>query len=232
MFKFKQFEIQQNKAAMKVGTDGVLLGAWIKSTEPTKILDIGTGTGLIALMLAQKFIKSEIFAIEIDKEAYLQATENANNSNWNNRIKVINEDFLKFAHQTELKFDIIVSNPPFFENQLLPPDKQRLIARHNLTLPFSKLIKSTSKLLTENGEFSVIIPNENYQNFIHLCSQNLLFCNEKTTIKHTPNKPPKRILLKFSKKISPIIESEIIIKKDSEFTEKYKQLTKDYYLIF
>lgn len=232
MFKFKQFVIQQDKTAMKVGTDGVLLGAWITSNLPKKILDIGTGTGLIALMLAQKFTKSEIIAIEIDKKAYLQATENVKNSNWKNRIKVINEDFLKFAQKTKSKFDIIVSNPPFFENQLFPTNKQRLIARHNLTLPFSKLIKSTSKLLSENGEFSVIIPYDNHQNFIHLCSQDLLFCNNKTIIKHTSKKKPKRILLKFSKKISSIIESEIIIKKGTEYTGNYKQLTKDFYLIF
>ena len=232
MFKFKQFSIKQDKTAMKVGTDGVLLGAWVWGNNPNNILDIGAGTGLISIMMAQKFADSNIFAVEIEQNAYNQTIENIENSNWQNQISAYNDDFLNFASKTKLKFDIIVSNPPFFENQLLPTDNKILIAKHNTTLPFSIFIKKVAELLTKNGEFFVIIPFENHNNFVHFCSQNLLFCNQKKIVKHTHNTTPKRILLKFSKNITPIVESTLYIKKNAEYTTEYKQLTKDFYLSF
>ena len=232
MFRFKKFTIKQDKTALKVGTDGVLLGAWVWGNNPKTILDIGAGTGLITLMLAQKFDKSKVYAVEIEKNAYQQSVENILNSDWKDRISIFNSDFLDFAETTNLKFDMIVSNPPFFENQLKSKNQKTSIAKHNTTLPFAIFIKKVALILSENGVFFVIIPYENYNNFIHLCSQNFLFCNEKKIVKHTSETISKRILLKFSRKISPVSESTLIIKNKQGYSAEYKQLTKDFYLLF
>ena len=148
-FIFKQFKIQQDNTAMKVGTDGVLLGAWADSENATNILDIGTGTGLIALMLAQRNLKANITAIEIDEQASLQASENFNNSPWEIRLSIKNLKLQDFV--VEEKFDLIVSNPPFFNNTFQANSSERNIARQTETLSFNELLKNTASLLSENG---------------------------------------------------------------------------------
>ncbi|MBN2893644.1 MAG: methyltransferase [Bacteroidales bacterium] len=231
-FKFKQFEIQQDKSAMKVGTDGVILGAWVNAINPSRILDVGSGTGLISLMMAQKYSNAQVYAVEIEKEAFLQSIENISKSLWQDRIYVYNDDFLEFSKKTEFKFDIIVSNPPFFENHLHSSDEKKQLARHNDTLPFDQFVESVANLLKKNGSFFVILPFVNHEYFVHLCEQRQLFCNKKTSLKHTPNSSIKRILMKFSFEPSFVQQDVISIKVNNLFSEEYKKLTKDFYLFF
>ncbi|MEA3451540.1 MAG: methyltransferase, partial [Bacteroidota bacterium] len=146
-FKFKQFTIKQDKTAMKVSTDSVLLGAWFDFNHPKKILDVGTGTGLLAIMAAQKFPNSKITAVEIDNEAFIEAEENIKNCRWNKIIEVFQVDFIDFSKKEQTKYDLIVSNPPYFENQLRSTDIKKRIARHTDTLTFADLIKSVEKLM-------------------------------------------------------------------------------------
>lgn len=229
-FKFKQFEIQQVKTAMKVNTDGVLLGACVLIDNSKTILDVGTGTGVIALMIAQKFADADILSVEIDKDAALEAKFNVQNSQWNDRIKVINDDFLIFAKNFAQKIDLIVSNPPFFENQLVSEDSKKLLARHTLSLPFAKFIKCVSKLLSDNGRFYVILPFNLHQNFVSLCNENNLFISSKLNIFPTENKPANRIILSFSKQKEQFNEQNLFIRKNGKYSDEYLELTSDFYL--
>ena len=229
-FRFKQFTIIQDKTAMKLSTDSVLLGAWADAKNPAKILDIGTGTGVIALMLAQRFKNAEITAIEIEKNAFCEAKKNAKNSPWHNRINILHNDFLNFAKNTSIEYDLIVSNPPFFENQLLPNDKNKQIARHTTKLPFDKLSENVAKLLSDKGYFCVIIPYNQCSNFVHLCSKSGLFASRKNTVFPTEKKQPNRILLQFNKKTQHIVNQTITIRKNNIYTNEYLELTKDFYL--
>ena len=154
-FKFKKFTIWHDKCAMKVGTDGVLLGAWVNVDNATKILDIGTGTGVVALMLAQRS-DAEIIGIEIDSDAAEQASCNANESSWRNRIKIINQDFIHY-NSKEL-FDVIVSNPPYFKNSIKSNDDKRNLARHVSSLNYQMLVEKAASLLLPTGSFSIIVP--------------------------------------------------------------------------
>lgn len=232
MFKFKQFSIKQDQTAMKVGTDGVLIGAWTNAKNPNYILDIGSGTGLVSLMLAQKYPLSKIHAVEIEKYASLEANDNFKDSKWSKNLTIFNEDFLDFAEKTKIKYDLIVSNPPFFENSLKGKEKNRQIARHNNLLPFDNLAKKIKKLISEKGKFCVIIPFENHIEFIHKFEKELIICNQITYIKHNTNKPIKRVIIEFSKKITFVKKNELYIKVKDDYSSKYKNLTKDYYLFF
>lgn len=229
-FRFKQFTIIQEKTAMKVSTDGVLLGSWINYENPKKILDIGTGTGLLTLMAAQKFPNAEITAIEIDTEAYEEAKENVKNCPWKHRITLINEDFKEFTKKTAEKYDLIISNPPYFENQLKPPNFQKKIAKHTDNLTFEELISNTSKILNENGYFSVIIPYLESNKFVHICAQHGLFIKRSTEICPNENKQANRILIEFSPKIVSHTNNTISIRENKEYTNEYLELTKDFYL--
>ena len=229
-FKFKQFTISQNKTPMKLSTDSVLLGAWANHLSPEKILDIGTGTGILALMAAQKFPSASIIALEINKTAYKEALENIKNSPWKNRITALYQDFIEYSQSTNEKFDLIISNPPYFENQLKPADKGKQIAKHTIKLSFETLIKNTEKILSEKGLFSVIIPKLEEQKFIHLCSQNFLFLSRRTSIFPTDKKAANRVMLEFSRTIEAVEEAEIIIRKDNTYTPEYLKLTKEFYL--
>ena len=156
-FQFKQFTVWHDKCAMKVGTDGVLLGAWTSVESAHRILDIGTGTGLVALMLAQRSLPdANIVALEIDEAAVGQARENVIRSPWKERVEVVQADFRKYRSSD--KFDVIVSNPPYFVDSLECPDRQRTAARHNNSLSYEDLLEGVSGLLTENGFFTVVIP--------------------------------------------------------------------------
>ncbi|MBT3209051.1 MAG: methyltransferase [Bacteroidetes bacterium] len=232
-FKFKQFIINQENSSMKVGTDGVLLGAWTKTNNAKNILDIGTGTALIALMLAQKS-DAEIVAIEIDKNSYLQSLSNINESRWANRISAKHISLQNFVAQTQRKFDLIVCNPPYFENSLKSPISERNIARHNQNLSTEELLNGVSKLLTENGRFCVVFPFIQANNLIMKAQEFELFCNEKLHVKPRYNIETKRVLMEFSRKKSKINENFIVIENDKrhDYTLDYKNLTKDYYLKF
>ena len=232
-FQFKQFIVNQDKCAMKVGTDGVLLGAWASIKNAKKILDIGTGTGLIALMLAQRS-KAKIIGIEIDKDAANQAKENILKSPWNDRIEIIQNDFIDFLKNTHEKFDLIVTNPPYFENALHSPKNERTIARHNKQLNFELLISGVSKILNQNGVFSLILPAELEKKIENLCFEQDLFRDRICFIKPTHNKNPKRIMMEFGRK-RKMAEKTTLIIEDNErhkYSADYIALTKDFYLKF
>lgn len=232
-FKFKQFTVYQDKCAMKVGTDGVLLGAWVDCEKAKNILDIGTGTGLIALMLAQRS-NAIIDAIEIDQKACEQAIENVDKSPWKSRINVINKSLQEFSKQEDYAFDVIVTNPPYFQNSLFAPDESRTNARHNSSMEYEDIIKVANKFLSEDGSLNLILPYLEGNMFILKAAENNLFCVRQTKVLPNPGKQPKRLLLEFKKIKMPLVEQEIIIElsKRHEYSEAYKNLTKDFYLAF
>ena len=231
-FQFKQFSVYQDRCAMKVGTDGVLLGAWVNVANAKNTLDIGTGTGLIALMMAQRSVSTLITAIEIDSEAACQATENVLNSPWKDRIEVVNADLLDF--NCSKRYDVIVSNPPYFSQSLPSPNKQRTLARHNDHLTYSALIQKVATLLSENGRFSVIIPYDHKDEFIQLASQSRLYLQRIVAVKTTPTSVFRRVLLEFSF-VESIVEQlkveELLIERERhQYSIEYINLTKDFYL--
>jgi tRNA1Val (adenine37-N6)-methyltransferase len=234
-FKFKQFAIQQDRCAMKVGTDGVLLGGWVSlEKNPQTVLDIGAGTGLIALMLSQRSFAEQIDAIEIDEDAYEQCVENFENSPWADRLFCFHASLDEFAEEPEdEKYDLIVSNPPFFvPNQRevnLPENRKK--ARFYDSLPFEDLINYASQLLSENGELAVIIPFAEEQNFIASAKAKSLFVNRITRVRGSVNTPLKRSLLQFSFFEKPFEEQELILEiSRHNYTNEFKELVKEFYL--
>ena len=218
---------------MKVGTDGVLLGAWTNIGEAEKILDVGTGTGLIAIMMAQRS-SAEIHAIESEINAYQQARENIRNCPWSERIYIQHTFFQKYVCTIERPFDLIVSNPPYFINSLSPSTEDRYQARHNKSLSQEDLIRGSIDNLKTDGRLSVILPCRESYSFIDLAGQNGLYCNRKTYVKPRPYKKPKRMLLEFSFQQAEPREAYLIIEKDDRhhFTNEYRTLTRDFYLKF
>lgn len=198
-FTFKQFTIWHNKCAMKVGTDGVLLGTWANVAEANSILDIGTGTGMIALIAAQRNPKARITGVDIDSSASIQATENVLNSPWKERIHIIQEDIKKF--HPAILFDSILCNPPYFRNSLKCPDRQRSVARHTDNLSPEELLKSVQTLMTDSGEFSIIIPSCDYKLLESLAFIHSLYTVRRTFVHTIAGSTPKRVLLSFKKKI-------------------------------
>jgi tRNA1Val (adenine37-N6)-methyltransferase len=230
-FQFKQFKIVQQHSAMKVGTDGVLIGAWTNIKNTTSILDVGTGTGLIALMMAQR-TNAQITAIEIVKNAAKEATENVNNSPWKERIAVKNIPFQDFAEQIKSEFDLIISNPPFFINSYKTKSENRTIARHSDLLPFAELVKGAKKLLTKNGRLALILPVESAKIFIEIAKNEGLNLVRLTKVKSKNRKAPNRFLMEFSMQeltLSDYILT-IYLEDSSDYTEEFKKLIRDFYL--
>jgi tRNA1Val (adenine37-N6)-methyltransferase len=228
-FRFKQFTIHQDRAPMKVGTDGVLLGAWAGKGVPKNILDIGTGTGLIALMLAQRFPTALIFALEPNEEAAKDAITNFESSPFAERLKLETVKIQEF--KSDVQFDLIVSNPPFFTDSLISAETGRTEARHNLSLSPGDLARSAS-FLSDAGKFSVIYPLDTYALFKTELKEMGLSEIRKTEVKPTPSKPAHRILGEFGKKSRACENSELIIEKYGrhKYSEEYIALTKDFYL--
>lgn len=231
-FKFKQFTVVQDKCAMKIGTDGVLLGSWTSIIQqPFSILDIGSGTGVISLMLAQRCHAELIDAIEIDDDAYEQCTENFENSSWNDRLFCYHASLEEFVVEIDDKYDLIVSNPPFYSDDYKSDNIQRDMARFQDALPFEHLIESVTQLLSESGVFSVIIPFKEEETFIGLAKDFGLFNNRITRVKGNPNSEIKRSLLEFSFTKDKVETNELIIETERhQFTQDYINLTKDFYL--
>ena len=228
-FKFKQFEIAQDKCAMKVGTDGVLIGAWTLCNNATNILDIGSGTGLISLILAQRNHVAVITGIEIEENAFLQSQDNFNNSKWSNRLSIIHTSLQVFSSET--KFDLIVSNPPFFTDSTQANNQYRKLARSTNSLNFKELISKSKILLSESGIFSVIIPFSRKEEFINIALENHLFLSRICNIKGTENSPVKRIIMEFNNSQNTILEENLMIEKERHnYTDKYIDLCKDFYL--
>ncbi len=238
-FAFKQFTIEQDRCAMKIGTDGVLLGAWTTlNANVYNILDIGTGTGIIALMLAQRSIAENIEAIELDGDAFEQCTENFENSPWSDRLFCFHAGFDEFVDEyteeepdeSEL-YNLIVSNPPFYTEEVSSGDIARDNARQHNSLPFNELLEGVSKLLTKKGSFSTIIPFKEEESFIKLAAKFSLFPKRITRVKGNALTEIKRSLLEFTfTKQNTLINNLIIEKERHQYTEQYKKLTKDFYL--
>lgn len=236
-FQFKQFTITQNNAAMKVGTDGVLLGAWAKIKTNDRILDIGTGTGLLSLMLAQKTNgHCCIDAVEVEKEAIKDARENIEKSKWNKSIFLHNTDFN--LYQSDVPYDVIISNPPFFEG-LAPQISARKTARNaSDKLSFENLISKSSALLKQSGCIYLILPQEAFKKVVDLAISNELILTNQLNIRPKANKPINRVLVelrKFSTQRDTAfsVSQELIIRNElNEYSEEHKLFTKEYYLKF
>lgn len=230
-FQFKQFTVWHDKCAMKVGTDGVLLGAWTPVKSSVRILDIGTGTGLVALMLAQRSTAS-ITALEIDEAAAAQATENINRSPWKNRIEVIQQDFKHYSSKNGIsKFDTIVSNPPYFKASLKCSDEQRNKARHNDSLTYEELLAGVSGLLSQEGTFTIVIPMDVGEQIKILAHKYGLYPSRQLFIITKPGGTPKRTLISF-RFTKQTCETEELLTETSrhQYSEKYIELTRDFYL--
>jgi tRNA1Val (adenine37-N6)-methyltransferase len=227
-FRFKQFSVYHDKCAMKVGTDGVLLGAWADCSTAKRLLDVGTGSGLIALMLAQRSHAS-IDAIDLDENAYLQAKLNFEQAPFRDRLTVYLSSLQDFT--SELKYDRIVCNPPYFSHSLQSPDKSRTCARHNDTLSLDELVQCSRTLLSEEGKLSLILPFAVLASADRLASEQGLFPTRKTCVRPLQDKPPKRILLEYSTDRQTLEESDMYIEKARHvYSEEYRALTQDFYL--
>lgn len=229
-FDFKQFRICHDRCAMKVGTDGVLLGAWAPIDGAQRILDIGTGSGLVALMLAQRS-NARIIGVELDFDAASQACENALASPFASRIEIVNSDILEY--KSEELFDAIVSNPPFFKNALECPELGRSRARHTSSLPLDSLVDVAYALLKEEGSFSVVLPSDVAQEFMGICITKHFTPVRITSVRTVPRKAPKRMLMSFKKGVhtTPLLRDELsLANSDGLRSEQYQELTKDFYL--
>ena len=231
-FTFKEFTVNQDRCAMKIGTDGVLLGAWATiEHNPFSILDIGTGTGILSLILAQRSHAETIEAIEIDDAAFEQAAGNFEDSPWGDRLFCYHAGFNEFVEEIDDKYDLIVSNPPFYSENYKTENPQRDLARFTDALPFEHLLHGTAKLLDDNGRASFIIPFSEEVNFISLAEKMNLYPNRITRVKGTNTSELKRSLLEFSFTKTAIDSSELIIETSRhQYTEDYINLTKYFYL--
>jgi tRNA1Val (adenine37-N6)-methyltransferase len=232
-FEFKQFSIEQDKAAMKVGTDGVLLGAWTPiNNNPKTILDIGTGTGIIALMLAQRTAAPQIDALEIEENAYEQAVDNFENSPWSDTLFCYHAGLDEFIEEPEDEYDLIVCNPPFYSEDYKTDDKNRDLARFQDAMPFEELVEAADLLLSENGIFSVVLPYKEENKFIRLAKEFQLFPIKITHVKGTSSSETKRSLLAFSRNesLNFTIDELVIETTRHQYTAEYIELTKEFYL--
>ena len=231
-FKFKEFSVNQDRCAMKIGTDGVLLGAWASvNKNPFSVLDIGSGTGVLSLMIAQRSYAENIEALEIDADAYEQCSENFENSPWADRLVCYHASLLEFVEEIDDKFDLIICNPPFYSEDYKTENEARDLARFNDAMPFEHLIFSVVNLLSEDGLFSVVIPFKEEADFIALASKSGLFPNRVLRIKGHSTSEIKRSLIEFSFTQQDTNISELIIETARhQYTDDYITLTKDFYL--
>jgi tRNA1Val (adenine37-N6)-methyltransferase len=230
-FNFKQFTIYQDKSAFKVGTDGVLLGACADLSDAERILEIGSGTGLVSIMLAQR-CDATITAIEPDLESYLQSCENVVKCNWRDRITIEHVDLQHF--RSSQKFDLIITNPPYFSGSLKSPDARKTVARHNDSLTSSDILEGALKFMNDEGRLQLIMPYADGNVFIAEAAGYGLYCSNIIKIKPLPSSEIRRLILTFSKTQKKPAEKFLTIENGvrHEFTEEYKDLTKEFYLNF
>lgn len=229
-FQFKQFTVYHDKCAMKVGTDGVLLGAWTPVDNARRVLDVGTGTGLIALMIAQRS-QACIVGIDIDEKAVEQARENVAASPWAERIDICRKDVMQMCEETDGVFDVIVSNPPYFVENVHCPDARRNAARHTGDLTFDRLLAAVERLLAADGCFSVVLPADAAETFVSLAAEKHLYPARKTLIHTTPDAVPKRVLLVFGRKICTCETEHLVVELERHvYSPEYIGLTKEFYL--
>ncbi|WP_010519493.1 tRNA1(Val) (adenine(37)-N6)-methyltransferase [Croceivirga radicis] len=232
-FTFKQFTVHQDRCAMKIGTDGVLLGAWAPlHNQPDSILDVGTGTGIIALQLAQRSPAELIDALELDDAAYEQCVANFEASDWADRLFCYHAEFSEFVTEMDAEeYDLIVANPPFYTEQVNSGSLERDAARQESSLPFPNLLEGVAKLLTPEGGFACIIPFSEEKSFLATARTYGLYATKITHVKGNFTAPMKRSLLylTFEEK-QPMVNDLVIEKERHQYTEDYINLTKDFYL--
>lgn len=234
-FRFKQFEVVQHQSAMKVNTDGVLLGAWaIEASEgfPVKtMLDIGTGTGVIALMLAQAYRLAIIDAIDIDKDAFAEAAENFAASHWSSRLNAYNTPLQNYVPGR--LYDLIISNPPYFIDDFKTGSEKRNLAKHSAGLTYEELLSGINRLLAPEGKAFVVIPVFNVDRLQSLATAEHLFITQLTEVIATAGKPAYLALLRLERNPKAVVKAELTIQTaPNQFTEVYKELTKEFYLKF
>jgi tRNA1Val (adenine37-N6)-methyltransferase len=233
-FVFKKFSIHQHKSAHKVGTDAVLIGSWAEVSKANTILDIGTGTGIIALMMAQKS-NAQIDAIDIEQGSFEQAAENAEHSIWANRIKVYQKSLQDFAASIDKKYDVIITNPPYFVDSSKAPDEERSHARHTDTLNFTDLIAGAKKLLNDKGMLYIILPTKEAIDFKALAEKSSLYLVKLLRVKtKSSNDLEKRHIMLFKFTKEPLTEQILSIEHEGRhnYTKEYKKLTGDFYIHF
>ena len=229
-FSFKQFTVHQDKCAMKVGIDGVLLGAWASVENCQNILDIGTGTGLIALMLTQRS-EASIIGIDIEKDAAVQATENVKISPWKDRIRILEQSFQDFADTTNQQFDLIVSNPPYFNNSLKAPLENRSIARHTDSLSHKELIENALKIMQSQARICFILPLKEGLDCVQFAETKGLFCSKRVNVFPKRDGEVKRLLLEFrTTKCEPEVSDLVIEESRHIYSPEFVELCKDFYL--
>lgn len=232
-FRFKQFTIQQEHAAMKVGTDGVLLGAWVSIPRPgARVLDVGSGTGLIALMIAQRARDVRVDALEIDSSSAAQANENFQNSPWKERLKCVHSSLQDYVSQCDLQYDLIICNPPFFSGSKKTESNSKNLARHDDSLSLEDLFKGSVSLMKETTILSLILPIDKEARAMDLIKEHQLSCRRLTRVKPTPQKPVKRLLLELSSSPGKCKEDELNIEMGQRhlYSDHFKSLTEKFYL--
>lgn len=232
-FRFKQFTIHQERCTMKVGTDGVLLGAWARVEGASKILDIGAGTGIIAIMAAQRAQEALVDAVEIDEDAFQQSSENMANSPWADRLRVFHLPIMDFVRTADNSYDVILSNPPFFTGGTFSPENGRNDVRHTVKLPHGDLLGAVRQLLSPSGIFALILPYIEGLRFKELAENYHIYCTRMTEVRSKAGKPIERLLMEFSPQIPSQVEQTSLIIQHEEpnnWTAEYKSLTGDFYL--
>ena len=232
-FQFKQFMVHQDLCGMKVSTDAAVLGALASHKNAKNILDVGTGTGVIALMLAQRFREAGIHGVEIDEDAFRQAYNNIANSPWKERIGLSHQSFQGFSDNSSNCFDLIVSNPPYFPAHIKSKDHQRNLALHNDALPFQDLVDGVASLLAPKGLFWVILPDRQMQDLEKLATTKRLFPHRRVLIRNHPTASVLRVIQAFSFLMNEPTEDTLTIRdQDRNYSEAYKELLKDFLLDF
>lgn len=227
-FHFKQFSIEQKRSAMKVGTDAMLLGSIAGKNTPTTILDVGTGTGVIALMMAQRFPEAKVSAIELNSEAFEEAQLNFTNSPFSDRVRCRQGDFRDYI--TEERFDLVISNPPYFINSLLSSDESRSAARHANSLTPDAFIKKVAELISKDGQVVVIVPADLNDVWVVAAKSEGMFLQEIVEVKGKEKSPPNRVILTFAKKDTGLMTSELIVRNEGgKYTDDYILLTRDFH---
>ncbi len=231
VFQFREFALHQNKQVMPLTTDAILLGAWTRAENSVHLLEVGTGTGILSLMMAQRFPRLKITAIDISKKATTLAKHNVKKSPWGDRINVLLQDF---SQMSPFSYDHIVSNPPFFNDSLSSPDPHRTQSKHTHTLSFKTLMNCGKNWLTTGGKLSVILDNESGKQMLEYCTKTEFHCLRKCMVRPHPDKKPHRMMLEFiygSESLSPIKVEELVISdRKGEYTAEFKKLTGAFYL--